>query len=367
MRITISQKDLNKGLNIVQKAVTAKTSMPILSGILLEAYDNKLFFTATDLEIGINTYVDCEVIETGAIVVQSKLLGDFIRKLPNNAIISIKTTENNSMDIKCLNSDFNILCNSEKEFPKNTFENDGIKFNINSDTLKKLIKYTSFAVSQDNSKPVFTGCLLESKDGKCNFVALDTFRMAVKTEDVNLQEDVYTIIPSKALNEVIRILEDGICDVGLIISESHISFKIENTTVISCLLEGKFIDYKSLLKTEYISKITINTNELKNSIERVSLLAREDKNNLIIFDIKENTMQINSNSDVGKAEEFIVLKGKEGNDLKIGFNSKFISDVLKIVETEEIEMKFMGNINPCFITEAGKTDFNYMALPVRIS
>ncbi len=367
MKVNISQKELSRAINIVQKAVTTRTSLPILSGILIEATENKLYFTATDLELGINTYVECEVLEEGSIVVHSRLLGDFVRKLPSSSLVNIKTNENNNMEIKCLNSDFNILGNSSSEFPNNTFENDGTRFNINSDVLKRLIKYTSFAVSQDNMKPIFTGCLLEIKNGECTFVALDGFRMAVKNEDLILDEDVSTVIPSKALNEITRILEEDDCDVEIILSESHISFNIENTTIISSLLEGKFVDYKGLLKNEFVTKIKINTTELKGSIERVSLLAREDKNNLIILDIKENTMQINSTSEFGNAEEFIVLKSMEGINIKIGFNSKYIIDVLRIIDSEEIEMNFLGNINPCFIKEADNDSFKYMVLPVRIS
>jgi len=325
MKITISQKELNKAINIVQKAVTTRTALPILSGILIEASDNRLNFTATDLELGINTYVECDVIEEGSIVVHSKLLGDFVRKLPSNSLININTTKTNNMELKCLNSDFNILGNSSKEFPYKTFENDGTRFSINSDVLKSLIKYTSFAVSQDNMKPIFTGCLLEVKDGICSFVALDGFRMAVKSENINLDEEIQTVIPSKALNEVIRILEEDVCDVGIILSESHISFNIDNTTIISSLLEGKFVDYKSLLKNDFVTTIKIGTSEFKNSIERASLLGREDK------------------------------------------NSKYIIDVLRVIDSEEVEMKFLGNINPCFINEADNSNFKYMVLPVRIS
>lgn len=367
MKLSISQKELIKAINIVQKAVTTRTSLPILSGILIEAINNKLYFTATDLELGINTYVDCQVSEEGSVVVQSKLLGDFIRKLPSNAIVNIKSTNTNSLEVKCLNSDFTIMGNSAAEYPSNTFENDGAKFYISSDTLKKLIKYTSFAVSQDNMKPIFTGCLLELKNSKCTFVGLDTFRMAVKSEVIDTTEEVSSIVPSKALNELIRIVEEDDCEVKVVISDSHISFIMGNTTIISNLLEGKFVDYKSLLKNDFVTTIKIDANEFKNSIDRASLLAKEDKNNLIVLDIKENTMQINSTSEYGNVEEFIVLKEKEGIDLKIGFNSKYISDVLKIVDTDIIEMKFMGNINPCFMSELDNSEFSYMVLPVRIS
>ncbi len=367
MKISISQKELNKALNIVQKVVSTKTSMPILSGILLEALDGRLNVTATDLELGINTFVECDIEEEGAVVVQSKLLGDFIRKLPSNSLVNLFVNDNNNTEIKCLNSGFNILGNSAAEFPNDTFENEGVEFKISSSILNSLIKYTSFATSQDNLKPIFTGCLMEIKDGMCIFVALDGFRMAVKSENLLLETEVSTIIPAKALSEIIRITEGEECDINITLSETHISFRIGNTTIISGLLEGKFVDYKSLLKNEFITTVSVNIQDMKNGVERVSLLAREDKNNLMIFDIKENTMQICSASDFGNAEEFMVLKEKTGEDIKIGFNSKYILEVLRVLDSEEVKLKFVGNINPCFIEEANNEEFVYMVLPVRIS
>lgn len=369
MKVTISQKELSRAINIVQKAVTSKTPMPILSGILIEAIENRLYFTATDLELGIKTYVECDVIEEGSIVVQSRLLGEFIRKLSSNASVTINTNERYNMEIKCLNSEFNMSGDPAVEYPTNTFDNDGTRFNISSDILKRLIKYTSFAVSQDITRPIFTGCLFEANKEGCFFVALDGFRMAVKSEEVilDLEEEISTIIPSKALNEITRILDEDDCEIEVVLSKSHISFNIGNTTIISNLLEGKFIDYKTLIKDEFFTKIKVNASEFRDSVERAALLAKEDKNNLIIFDIKENTMQINSTSNSGKAEEFIILKNIEGSNLKIGFNSKYIVDVLRIIDSEEIEISFLGIINPCFMKESGNESFKYMVLPVRIS
>lgn len=366
MKLTISQKELSKAINIVQKAVSTKTPMPILNGILIEAVGNKLYLTATDLELGIKTFVDCDVVEEGSIVVQSRLLGEFVRKLSSNASVIISTDDKFRMEIKCLNSEFNISGESAVEYPTNTFDNNGIAFNINSAVLKRLIKYTSFAVSQDIMKPVFTGCLFEVKNNKCFFVALDGHRMAVKSEELNLNlEEISTIIPSKALNEVTKILDEDDCEIEIILSDSHISFNIDNTTIISSLLEGKFIDYNGLIKDEFFTKIKVNTAEFRDSVERAALLAREDKNNIVLFNIKENTIQINAVSDIGQAEEFIVLKNVEGSDIRIGFNPKYIVEVLRIIDSEEIEINFLGIMNPCFIKESDNDSFKYMVMPVR--
>ena len=366
MKIKINQNELYKAINIVQKAVSSRTTLPILSGILIEATNNKLILTATDLDLGIKTYSDCEVIEEGSIVVHARLLGDFVRKLPSNTNVNIEITNNNSIEIKCLNSEFNILGNSSSEYPDNTFDNEGESFDIKSESLKNLIKYTYFAAAQDNIKPIFTGCLIEIKNNICSFVALDGFRMAIKKEKIDYNGEVSAVVPSKTLLEILRILEENKGNTTITLSNSHISFKIENTTIISNLLEGKFIDYEGILKDNYATVAKVDNFTFKNSIERASLLAREDKNNLIILDINNENMQINSASEYGNAEENIPVE-KQGEDIKIGFNSKYVLDVLKVIDNQYITMNLIGKNNPCFIKEQDNENYIYMILPVRIS
>ncbi len=369
MKIKINQNELNKSINIVQKAVSLRTPLPILSGILIEAKNNMLILTATDLDLGIKTYSPCEIEEEGAIVVQSKLIGDFVRKLPTNSYVFIETKENNNMEIKCLNSEINILGNSAAEYPDNTFDNEGETFKIKTETLKDLIRHTYFAAAQENIKPIFTGCLLEIKNNLCTIVALDGYRMAVKKEFIDYDSEISIVVPSKTLLEILRIIEDNEEETEIVVSESHISFKIENTIIISNLLEGKFIDYEGIIKDNYVSVVKVNTEDIKESIERASLLARDDKNNLVILDIKDYNMQINSASEYGNVEENISVE-KDGEDIKIGFNSKYILDYLKVIESDIISLNLIGKNNPCFIKEENEDKdkyYIYMVLPVRIS
>ncbi len=366
MKIQINQNELNKSINIVQKAVSLRTPLPILSGILIEAKDNMLIMTATDLDLGIKTYATCHIEEEGSIVVQSRLIGDFVRKLPSNSFVNIETMENNKIEIKCINSEINILGNSAAEYPDNTFDNKGISFNIKSESLKNLIKYTYFAAAQENLKPIFTGCLIEIKDNLCTFVALDGYRMALKKEKIEYDGEVSVVVPAKTLLEILRILEENKGNTEIVISDSHISFKIESTIITSNLLDGKFIDYEGILKDNYITVVKTETTKIRESVERASLLAKDDKNNLIILDIKENNMQINSASEYGNVEENIFVE-KNGEDIKIGFNSKYLLDFLKVIENDKITLNLIGKNNPCFITQEKKDDYIYMVLPVRIS
>lgn len=366
MKIKINQNELNKSITIVQKAVSSRTPLPILSGILIEAKNNMLILTATDLDLGIKTYSTCEIEEEGSIVVQAKLIGDFIRKLPSNSYVHIETTENNNMEIKCLNSEINILGNSAAEYPDNTFDNEGNSFKIKSESLKNLIKYTYFAAAQENIKPIFTGCLIEIKNNLCSFVALDGYRMAVKKEPIEFSGEVSAVVPSKTLLEILRIIEENKENTEIIVSESHISFRLENTIIISNLLDGKFIDYEGIIKDNFVTVVKAEPTDIRDSVERASLLAKDDKNNLIVLDIKDNNMQINSASEYGNVEENVSVE-KVGEDLKIGFNSKYLLDFLKVIDNEKIVLNLIGKNNPCFINEEGKQDYIYMVLPVRIS
>ncbi len=373
MKIKVNQNDLNKSINIVQKAVSSRTPLPILSGILIEAKDNMLILTATDLELGIKTYSPCEVEEEGSIVVHAKLIGDFVRKLPSNSYVHIETTENNNMEIKCLNSEINILGNSSEEYPNDTFSNEGNSLKIKTNKLRSLIKYTYFATAQDNIKPIFTGCLIEIKNNICTFVALDGYRMAVKKDKIDYDGEVSVIVPSKTLVEILRIIEEDTENLEIIVSESHVSFKLDNTIIISNLLEGKFIDYEGIIKDNYVTVASVETSDIRDSIERASLLAKDDKNNLVILDIKENNMQINSASEFGNVEENVPID-KNGEDIKIGFNSKYLLDFLKVIESERVSLNLIGKNNPCFMNEINEEkegqeekDFIYMVLPVRIS
>lgn len=366
MKCNVMQNDLSKAIGIVQKAVSLRTTMPILTGILFEVEKDCLSITATDLDLGIKTSIECQVIEEGSIVVNSRLISDFVRKLPSKATIELSTDKFNKMEIKCMKSEFVILCNSADEYPDSTFYNEGESIKINALSLKKLIKYTTFAAAQDNMKPVLTGCLMEINNNMCTFAAIDGYRLSVRKEFIYYQGNLNVIIPSKSLHEVFRIIENEEKDIEIVISNSHISFIIDETIIISNLLEGEFIKYKDIIKEGYKSKIKIKTSFFRESIERVSLLAREDKNNLIILSVDNNNLKIESTSEYGNAEENIEVE-KEGENIKIGFNSKYILDLLRIVEDEELLINFQGSLNPCIIKIPEKEDFIYLVLPVRIS
>ena len=340
-----------------------KQLQKLLKGILLSAKDGQLKLTGYDLEIGIETYTQAEVIEEGEIVVNARLFGDIIRKLPDS-FVEIETDAENNVYINCLNSRFKIKGDSAKEYPRLPEVNEEDLYNIPQDLLKNMIKQTVFAISQDQTKPILMGELLEIVDGDISLVAIDGYRLAVRSCKIdNITNNAKVIIPGKALNDVNSLLSSEE-DVKVGFDEKNAIFIINDTKIITRLLEGDFIDYKKLLPREYNSKVKLKTKELLNSIERASLLSQSEKNNLIKLSIRDNVMAITSNTDKGNVYEEVNLE-LTGEYLDIAFNSRYFLEGLKNIDSEEIFIEF--TTNTCIIRPADDVKYTYLLLPVRIS
>jgi len=366
VKIFCSQRNLNNSVNIVQKAVSTKTTLPILKGILLEASNNKLKLVGNDLDIGIENTIDCEVIEEGSIVISSKLFGDIIRKLPD-ADVMIEVDSSNNVTIKCQNSEFKLIGQSSLEFPELPYIEKDNNYLISQDLLKNMIRQTIFATSQDETRPILTGVLIETNENNISMVAIDGYRLALRKAYINTNITNKAVIPNKTLNEVIRIIgNDCDGDVEISFTDKHILFTINETKIISRLLEGEFINYKQIIPKECKSKVLVKTNDLLDSIERASLLAKEGKNNLIKLSIKDDIIDISSNVEIGSVKELVNIK-LEGEDIEIGFNSKYLIEALKVIDSESIIMEFTTSVSPCIIKPSDNNNYTYLVLPVRLS
>ena len=369
MKFSCSQQNLTKALNIVSKAVTARTTIPILKGILLRVDENgELTMAASDLDLSIENKLEVENFEPGEIVVQAKLFSDIIRKLPNSQV-SVELEQENII-IKCASSEFNILGLSSDEFPNINIDIDSKeKIAFDKEILKDMIRKTSFAASIDESRGVITGVLIEIKERKLNMVALDGFRMAVTRENIINKKEQNIIIPAKIINEISKIItenENELQDVELYINEKRAVFFIGDTKVILRLLEGDFVDYNNILPKDSKCRVVVNREDLLESIERASLLAKVGKNNLIKFDIKDGNMEVTSKSEEGNVKEEVIIS-KDGEDLIIGFNSKYMIDALKAIDDESITMNFNTSISPCLLKPISGEEYEYLVLPVRIT
>lgn len=369
MKFTCSQQSLSKALNTVSKAVTSRTTMPILKGILLQASsDGTLTLTASDLEISIEKTMNVSVQEEGSIVVLSKLFSDIVRKLPSGEVL-IEERENNQILIKTSSSEFTIVGLSAEEFPEPEHQEEtSFSLSFPKELFKSMIQKTSFAASIEESKGIIIGVLIELEEDSVNFAALDGFRMAVTREKMNTGQQNKIIISAKILNEVNKIIaeNDDAEDINIIFGEKTATIFAADTKVMIRLLEGEFIKYKDIIPANQQTRVRIGKSELLDSIERASLLAKEGRNNLIKFTVNNNLLTITSRSDEGNVKEEIIME-KEGPDLEIGFNAKYVIDVLKVIGDEEIFMEFNTGITPCLVKPIEGDAFEYLILPVRIS
>ena len=371
MKIICDQQILSKALNTVSKAITQRTTIPVLKGILMTATsDNKLKLTTSNLDLSIEKTIDVVVEEEGSIVVSdSRFFMDIIRKLPKQQI-SISVIENNKMLIKAMTSEVKCVVQSADEFP-NTGELENItsQLTFNKEILKNMIKKTSFSASIDETKGIIVGVLLELEENSMNMAALDGFRMAVNREDMINERPERIIINAKIINDINKILSESDDEedenVDFIISDKKAVMLLEGTKIIMRLMDGEFIKYKDILPSESSIKIKANRSMMIEAIERASLLAKEGRNNLIRVGVLENIMTISSASDEGSVKEDIMIE-KTGDDIEIGFNSKYIMDALKVIEDDEVKIEMNSPVKPCIIKPVEGNSYEYLVLPVRI-
>lgn len=364
MIFSCEKQKILEGISIVQKAITGKSTMPILEGIYIKTNESKLTLIGSDMDVSIQTTVDAKIIKEGSIVIDAKMFGEIIRKLPNSTI-QIETIENQLIRITCEKSIFDVVYMNSDEFPELPEINENLKISVNQNILRNMIKGTSFAIAQDETRPILQGILFEVKNKNLNLVALDGYRLAVRSEYLDTDIDIEVVIPGKTFNEVSKILEDVEDTVNITFTNNHILFNLDKTKIISRLLEGKFINYNTLLPQEHKLFVNVNRQELQNAIERASLMAKDGNTNLIKLDIRQDNLIITSNSQLGKVREEIAIK-LQGDEVQIAFNSKYLLDVLKNIEEDEVIMKMTSGISPCVIEEKDNENAKYLVLPVRL-
>jgi len=368
MKFTCNQQILAKALNTVSKAVSNRTTIPILKGIMIKATEEgSLILTASDLEISIKKEIEADVAEPGAFVVMAKLFGDIIRKLPNEDIL-ISEEEGGNVLIKTSFSEFNVVAFPTDEFPEIGNKEEGSdSLVIDRNIFREMIRKTAFAASVDESKGVLTGILTEIDEASIKMVSLDGFRLALVKETMTSEASNKFIIAAKVMNEISKIIseDEEESDITIYLGEKKVVINIGRNEIIIRRMEGEFIRYADILPSENTTHVTVNRGMLLESIERASLLSREGKNNLIKIIIKNDLMTITSRSEEGNVKEEIIVE-KTGNDLEIGFNSKFVLDVLKVIDDEQVSLNFKNGVSPCVVTPVEGDNYEYLILPVRI-
>lgn len=374
MKITCPKDKLQHAVQIVQKAVSAKATLPILSGIFLSAENNKLQLQATDYEIGISCTLEAQVDIPGKIVVSGRYFQELVKRLPGDSVEIAAADEDHTIKITAGTSQFNLLSLPAVEFPvlKSVFEKTTgtHAFTIKDNILRELIKKTTFACSTEESRPIFTGALLELTTEDVRMVATNTHRLAFKksTLDHITSDSLKIIIPSKILNELSRLLSSELpVDVSVCWEKSRVAFSFENVYLESRLIEGQYPDYNRVIPPKFDTVATIDTALFMDAVERVSLMAKDGEYNVIKFQFTDNEVIITSNNpDIGKAYETIPCH-MNGTEIMIAFNAKYVTDILKNIGSTELYFSLNTPLSPASITPNNDVTYTYIITPVRTS
>jgi len=352
MKLVFTKSNLNKAVGIVMKAVPTRTTMNILECILIDATTNEIKFTGNDMELGIETIVEGEIIEKGKIAIDAKLFSEIVRKLPDNDI-TLTTDSNNNALITCEKSKFNIAGKSGDDFSYLPAIIKDKMITLSQFQLKEVINQTIFSIAINDNNKMMTGELFEVNEGTLKVVGLDGHRIAIR--NIKLEgrsDDVRVVIPGKTLQEISKILNaDAESFVNIYFTNNHVLFEFDQTHVVSRLIEGDYFKISQMLSND--------------SIDRANLLIREGDKKPIIINILNGLLQVNVNSAIGALNEDIDID-KEGKDIMIGFNPKFLMDALRVIDDENVTMYLVNHKSPCFIRDK-EENYIYLILPVNFT
>lgn len=369
MKIEVRQKELSNKISIALKAVSKKTNIQIHELIYFEAKNDTLILSSSDGEISIKTKMRINVIEEGEMAINATIISNIIRKLPDSTVrISLKDSK---INIKCNRSNFNIL--AFDYYDKKELESpSGDYLEIENDKLKKSISQTEFATSIDETKLALTGILFELKEGYLNFVALDGYRVALKKLKQDYPQSMDNsrlIIPRKSISEWTRIIDDE-SKTKIYKDDKDIIFESADTTMYCKVIDKNYIDYTNIISDISTTTVIVNRLELINALERAQLLNNTQRANLIKISLEGDVCRIESNSEIGDLKEVIQIE-KEGDDVKIAFNARYLLEGVKACDTNKIRMHLKSSLNPCIIypnqSKNESEEFTYLALPVRLA
>lgn len=365
MRFRCLTADLLSGLQTVTRALTARTTNPILEGVLLEAQNGRIQLTASDERLTIVTRVPCEVEEGGRGVLPGKLFSEMVRRLP------METTELRMSDRFIFTlisgaSRTNIAGQDPDLYPMLPLIEGDQEITLPQDMLRKMIQKTEFAIASDEAREVLTGAYLEIAGGDVTMVALDGFRMAYKRAKCSdVVENVSAIIPGRAIGDIGKLLNgDENAFATLSFGGNKLQIRLDMTDIFVILVDGEYINYRRILPNSFEMRVVADISGLRECIDRASLLAREGSNNLIRFHIHDNKLEIESSSQMGDAHEELEVQ-MEGGELNIAFNVKYMLDVVRAIDAENVEMNFTNSLSPCVISPVGDNDYVHLILPVR--
>ncbi len=366
MKIICSKTDLLNGLQTVSKAVPSKTTMSILECVLVDTTNGDIKLTANDMELGIETIIEGQIVEKGIIALDAKMFLDIVRKLPDSDI-TIETDASFKTLITCEKAKFTIIGKSGEDFSYLPVVEKNDSIVMSQFTLKEVVRQTIFSISDNDNNKLMTGELFDINGEEFKIVSLDGHRISIrKIQLKNSYVPKKVVVPGKTLNEVSKILPgDAESDVTISFTDKHIVFEFDQTVVVSRLIEGEYFKIDQMLSSDYETKVRVNKKEFLNCIDRATLLVKEGDKKPIIVNITDNGMELKINSALGSMDEEIDIQ-KQGKDLMIGFNPKFLIDALRVIDDEEVDLYMVNPKAPCFIKNAEES-YIYLILPVNFT
>ena len=371
MKIKLRKSDLLSAVNIAGRAIPAKTTMPILSCFLVEAYAEGIYFSANDTELAVRTMINpekCEIFETGSIAIDARLLSEIVRKisLEESAEVMI-TSDGTLVEITSGNSLFRIQEKDPEQFPGLPEVSESRSISLSQFTLKEIIRDTIFSIAQNDSNKMMTGELFEVKGDNLRVISLDGHRISIR--NTGLKKDygeLKAIIPGKTLNEISKVIaDDNEKEIILYFDPSFVSFRFDGTVMVSRLIDGEFFRIDSMLSSDYETKLTVNKREFLSSVERASILISESDKKPLILKIEDETLNLRVNSQTGFLDDVLYTE-KAGKNLMIAFNPKFLLDSLRAIDKETVTLYMTTPKAPCFIRDEENT-YIYLILPVNFN
>ena len=364
MKFTVNKSDITEAVGNIQRAVSTKTSIPALEGILLGAGEEGLELCAYDLELGITTVIPAFVVEPGRAVLSAKLFSDIVRRTPAETI-TVSVDEKNMATLESGYSRFSIIGIPAEEFPELPKLTDSTQFSMAGSVLKSMIRQTLFAIAESDAKPIHQGSLFNLENGMMDVVSVDGYRLAVRREPVEFSDSLDFVVPGKTLSEILKLIKETDDPVEISAGRRHILFKIDNYTVISSLLEGEFLNYKAAIPPESQTEVVLKTREAIDSVERVSLLITDRLKSPVRCLFNENEIKLNCTTSMGRASDQIDVE-MTGQSVEIGFNNRYLLEALRNTECDEVKVQLGGPLSPMKVVPKEGDSFLFLVLPVRL-
>lgn len=365
MKFSCNTTILAEACNIVQRGVSQKSTIPSTEGIFIQAKNSCLTLTGYDLEVGITTSIDCSTQTEGSIVVNAKLFCDILRKLPA-ATVTVTVDAHNLCKISSGESEFSLVGIPANDYPELPTVSGGIPFAVKQGVLRDMVKQTIFAVAVQDIKPVHKGIKFEVENNNLRLISCDGFRLAIRNEAISYSGDNMTfVVPAKSLSEVIKLTDNDEENITFSIGKKFILFEIGNYRIISRLLEGEFFNYKNAIPAESLTKARVNLKLILESVERISLLITGKIKSPIRCIFDDNTIRISSATALGSANDKIPAS-IEGKRVEIGFNNTYLTDCLRTVDVDEVNIELSSPVSPIIIRPIEGDSFIFLIIPMRL-